>query len=94
LEWDHVSFASKILATTTFFLQPLGKTPNDLPTLSLLLAHYPIRFGGPGFCGHTEAVITSFLTPLIHSVRMATTGVPLRDSTCHVPTVYTRHFRL
>ena len=86
-------FASKILATTTLLLQHLGDTPNDLPALSLLLAHYPVRLGGTGFRDHTEAAITSFLIPLTRSVRMATTGVPLGDFTCRLPTVYTRHFR-
>jgi hypothetical protein len=86
-------FATKILATTHTFLQHLGDTPDELPALSLLLAHHPVRLGGSGFRDHTEAAITSFLIPLTRSIRMATTGVPIADSLIKLPTIYTRHFR-
>jgi hypothetical protein len=86
-------FAAKILATTSTFFQHLGDTPNELPALSLLLAHHPVRLGGSGFRDHSEAASTSFLIPLTRSIRMATTGPTLGDSTMRLPPIYTRHLR-
>jgi hypothetical protein len=89
----HSPFAARIHITTSLFLQHLSDSLTDLPDLSWLIAHTPIRDGGIGIRDHEEAAVTSFLIPIIRSIRIATIGAQVGTTFLPLPPIYSRPFR-
>lgn len=82
--------ASTLLAITSTLLKHLGDINDECPALSWWLhTHHPVCSGGLGFRDHTETVISPFLHPLVHSMRITPTGAQISDKLIHLPCIYT-----
>ena len=86
---DLDSWTSPFIAATTAanhsLLAFLGNTTTPLPEHSLAIAFHPVSHGGQGFRDHSKSAKTAFVVAITRSLRYATHGVPVGDTTVTLP---------
>jgi hypothetical protein len=84
--------SSTLHEATTHLLKVVTNIPTDIPAFSYLLAHHTVKGGGLGLRDHSEAAVTSFLIPLLRSVRYTISGIPFRysDQVHKLPAIYAK----
>ena len=83
-DWQPTPFTNAFRHITKQHLAHLAGTI-DIPDISYNIAALPNSLGGLGFRDPNSTAVLSLLTPLIRSIRHATTGISIGDSVLHLP---------
>ncbi len=73
-------FTSQLTTYYNNFYQPLTSLTTPLPPLNLSILYIPASLGGAGFCNPQHYAISSYIIPLLRSIRLASTGYTLYHS--------------